>query len=334
MVVRERQSLRLDRSEHLRAKHLGQRSLGKQIDPPGFSLAFRSPALLPLIDHRGGHQQMDMRVVVQLPRVRMQHRDGPRIALQRLVVFGKRTDGFPTRAQQQVKDDAGVRSRQIPKLCRKRKRQQKVLGRQPLLDLTFEPFLAFVMLAMRAKAMPIGMRDDHLMVAFGALHFVRCIALRTSRSLAYDIARSPLAREEVPRRFDWRTAPRSPPQRRRRPKPAESFDVPPGDGEAVHQAIDPFDGVVLGLVCQMGVTGRSENRMVTEKLLYLDQIDAGFHEMGGVAMPQAMRRNVFFNPQASTTLCRAFCTPPGSSGEVASAAPFKPPARLGKRSTG
>ncbi len=74
--------------------------------------------------------------------------------------------------------------------------------------------------------------------------------------------------------------------------------------------------------------------MMAEELLDLDQIDTRFDQMRGIAMPQAVRRDLFFRPQASTTLCKAVCTPPGSIGVVAVVAPFKPPWRLGKSRTG
>ena len=67
---------------------------------------------------------------------------------------------------------------------------------------------------------------------------------------------------------------------------------------------------MLGLVGQVGVAGGGENRVMTEDLLHLDQIDAGFDQMSGVAVPKAVRRDVFFKPQASMTLCKVVCTPP------------------------
>ncbi len=109
--------------------------------------------------------------------------------------------------------------------------------------------------------------------------------------------------------------------------------MPPGEGETIHQAVDTFDGVMLGLVRQMGVpqgdflrgvAGGGENGVMAEDLLHLDQIDACFDQMGCIAVPQAVWRNLFFRPQASTTLCRVVCTPPRSSGVVTLRAPFKP----------
>ena len=56
-----------------------------------------------------------------------------------------------------------------------------------------------------------------------------------------------------------------------------------------------------GLVGQMGIAGRGENRVMAEELLYLDQIDAGLDQVGGIAVAQAVRRDVFFRPQARIT---------------------------------
>ncbi len=81
---------------------------------------------------------------------------------------------------------------------------------------------------------------------------------------------------------------------------------------------------MLGLVSQMGIAGGGENRVMAEEFLHFDQIDAGFDQVRGIAVPQAVRRDLFFRPQAAITLCRVFCTPPRSSGVVAAAAPFKP----------
>jgi hypothetical protein len=41
---------------------------------------------------------------------------------------------------------------------------------------------------------------------------------------------------------------------------------------------------MLGLVSQMGVTGGGENGVMAEKLLYLDQIDTRFDQVGCIAV--------------------------------------------------
>jgi len=43
--------------------------------------------------------------------------------------------------------------------------------------------------------------------------------------------------------------------------------------------------VVLGLIGQVGVAGGSEDRVMAEDLLYLDQVDAGFDQVSGIAVP-------------------------------------------------
>ena len=89
-----------------------------------------------------------------------------------------------------------------------------------------------------------------------------------------------------------------------------------------------------GLVCQVGVAGGGENGMMAEEFLDLEQIDSGLDQVGGIAVAQAVWRDLFFRLQDSTTWCSAVCTPPRSIGVVALAAPFKPPWRLGNSSTG
>ncbi len=100
---------------------------------------------------------------------------------------------------------------------------------------------------------------------------------------------------------------------------------PPFDGEAIHQGVDSIECVVLGLVGEVGVAGGGENAVMTEDLLDLDQIDTGLDQVGGVAVPKAVGRDLFFSPQAPATRRKVICTPPRSRGEVALAAPFTPP---------
>lgn len=58
---------------------------------------------------------------------------------------------------------------------------------------------------------------------------------------------------------------------------------------------------MLGLIGQMGIAGSSEDGVVTEEFLHLNQIDAGLDQVGGVAVSQAVGRNLFLRPQAATT---------------------------------
>lgn len=54
-------------------------------------------------------------------------------------------------------------------------------------------------------------------------------------------------------------------------------------------------------VGQMGIAGSGENTVVAEDFLHFQQIDTGFDQMCGIAMAQAVRRNLFFSPQAWAT---------------------------------
>ena len=58
---------------------------------------------------------------------------------------------------------------------------------------------------------------------------------------------------------------------------------------------------MLGLVGEVGIAGGGENAVMAEDLLHLDQIDAGLDEVGGIAVAQAMGRDLFFIPQAAMT---------------------------------
>lgn len=84
----------------------------------------------------------------------------------------------------------------------------------------------------------------------------------------------------------------------------------------------------------MGVFGGCQDTAMAKDLLYFEQVDAGFDQMSGIAMAQAMQGNLFFIPQALTTLRMVVCTPPRSRGVVAVWLPFSPPLRLGNNNTG
>ncbi len=61
------------------------------------------------------------------------------------------------------------------------------------------------------------------------------------------------------------------------------------------------------MVCvggQVGISGSGQNAAVAEDFLYFEQIDARFDQMGGVAVAQAARGDLFFIPQSATTLLR------------------------------
>jgi hypothetical protein len=76
---------------------------------------------------------------------------------------------FPGTAHQQIEDDVGVRCSEPTQFSRQREGQQKVVGRDEALHLTFQPLLALVVLAVRAKAMAAGMRNEFLVIAAFAL---------------------------------------------------------------------------------------------------------------------------------------------------------------------
>lgn len=61
---------------------------------------------------------------------------------------------------------------------------------------------------------------------------------------------------------------------------------------------------MLGLVGQVGITNGGENGLMAEVPLDLEQVDAGFDQVCGVGMPQAVWSDLFFRPQVSMTLCR------------------------------
>lgn len=63
---------------------------------------------------------------------------------------------------------------------------------------------------------------------------------------------------------------------------------------------------MLGLIRQMGVPDRRENGVMPENLLNLDEVDAGLDQVSGIGMSQTVWRNLFFDPQDSTTARRAF----------------------------
>ena len=65
---------------------------------------------------------------------------------------------------------------------------------------------------------------------------------------------------------------------------AESFGFPPVNGKAVHQIIDGLLGIVVGIGAQVRVFGGRQDGAVAEDFLYLDQLNAGFDQMGGIAV--------------------------------------------------
>jgi hypothetical protein len=142
--------------------------MAEQIAALALAAPFRPPALILPIDRRRRHHQMDMRVIIQPARVRMQHGNGAGRALQLLVVPAEGAHRLPTAAHQQLIDLALVDKGQCPEFGGQGERHQEILGRHLLLHLAFQPLLTLVVLAMRAVAVATGMRPQCLMFAFGA----------------------------------------------------------------------------------------------------------------------------------------------------------------------
>jgi hypothetical protein len=123
---------------------------------------------------------MDMRVEVEATRVRVQYRDRPRRPLQLPVVLTETQHRFPGTAHQGIEDDVGVGQSEPAPFGRQREGQQKVVGRDEPLHLTFQPLLALVVLTVRAKAMAAGMRDEVVVRTVTALNLHH----RTGRAAA------------------------------------------------------------------------------------------------------------------------------------------------------
>jgi hypothetical protein len=64
--------------------------------------------------------------------------------------------------------------------------------------------------------------------------------------------------------------------------------------------------MMLCLIRQMRIAGGREDGMMAEDLLDFEEVDAGLDQVSGIAVAKAVRRNVFFSPQDSTTARRAF----------------------------
>ena len=83
---------------------------------------------------------------------------------------------------------------------------------------------------------------------------------------------------------------------------AGSFDIPPSNGEASHQIVNDLFCVMVCVGCQVRVLGGGQDGTMAEDFLYLEQIDTRFDQMSGIAVPQAVQGDLFFIPQAATTL--------------------------------
>ena len=57
---------------------------------------------------------------------------------------------------------------------------------------------------------------------------------------------------------------------------AGSFDVPPGNGKAIHQLIDELLCLLVGLGGQVSVFGGSQDGVMAEDFLNFKQVNARF----------------------------------------------------------
>ena len=114
---RHRQPGGFDRRQHLRPEHLGQRLLVEQIAACA-AVALLAPLGAPSaalgVERSRRNDEVGMRVIVQPAGAGVQHRDGPRGALQLFVILAERTQRLPPAAQQQVVDHCLIRPGQRP----------------------------------------------------------------------------------------------------------------------------------------------------------------------------------------------------------------------------
>ena len=104
-----------------------------------------------------------MRVKIQTARIRMQHRNAAGRSLKLPIVLTEGAHCLPGTAHHQIEDHALMGEGQRPEFKRHGEGQQKVFGGHLFLYLTFQPLLAFVVLAVRAVAVAAGMRHQTLM---------------------------------------------------------------------------------------------------------------------------------------------------------------------------
>ena len=174
------QSGGFDGRQHLRPEDIGQCLVVKQIDSLCLSTPFGSPLLALAVDRCRRHDEMNMGVIIQSARVRMQHCDGAGRALKLSVVLAEGMHRLPTTPHEQIVDEALVRPGQCPEFCGQGECQQKVLGGHLLPHLAFQPLLTLMMLAVRAMAMAAGMRHPLLMLTFQALNLHLGAGLRAA----------------------------------------------------------------------------------------------------------------------------------------------------------
>jgi hypothetical protein len=119
--------------------------------------SFLPPLPFCLIHRTCRHDQMDMRMVIQPAAVGVQHRMGTASPFQPWISAGKGLDGLPGCLQQQIIGDALMLPEQLTQLTGHGEGHQVIVDWQQFGALSFQPLLAFMMLAMGATPMTTGM---------------------------------------------------------------------------------------------------------------------------------------------------------------------------------
>ena len=99
----------------------------------------------------------------------MQDSDGPGYSLELFVILTESPYGLPDALDHRCIQRALMMPCHRSEFFRQGKGQQKILDGQLFLELTFQPLLALMVLAVWAIAMAAGMRREDLAVALGAL---------------------------------------------------------------------------------------------------------------------------------------------------------------------
>jgi len=68
-------------------------------------------------------------------------------------------------------------------------------------------------------------------------------------------------------------------------KKALSFYISPLNGKPIHEVVDGVMGILIDSGCKVNVLTGGANVSVTQYFLYGDQVNAGFNEVGRVAVP-------------------------------------------------
>jgi hypothetical protein len=71
--------------------------------------------------------------------------------------------------------------------------------------------------------------------------------------------------------------------------------------KAAHQGFYAHAHLGVGVAGQVGVARGGQNAVVAQNLLYFQQVNAGFDQVGCIAVAQAVGGDLFFRPQASAT---------------------------------